>query len=214
MARDQVEVMRQLGFERFFVAGHDRGGRVRLPPGARSPRRASSSSPCSTSCPPLEAFRARRHGASALGYWHWFFLAQPYRPSRAADRRRPAMFYFAAASPAAAEPPGYLRRRRRSPSTGAASATRRPSTPSARTTAPPPTIDFAHDEADRGRRRIACPLLALWGAERQLERLVRRARHLARLGRRRRGRAVDCGHYLAEEAPDETYRALRAFFAG
>ena len=37
MARDQVAVMRQLGFERFSVAGHDRGGRVRLPPGARPP---------------------------------------------------------------------------------------------------------------------------------------------------------------------------------
>jgi len=28
MAKDQVEVMRQLGFEKYFVAGHDRGDRV------------------------------------------------------------------------------------------------------------------------------------------------------------------------------------------
>ena len=29
-----------------------------------------------------------------------------------------------------------------------------------------------------------------------------------------RGHAIDCGHYLAEEAPDETYAALHAFFTG
>jgi haloacetate dehalogenase len=27
-----------------------------------------------------------------------------------------------------------------------------------------------------------------------------------------RGRALECGHYLPEEAPEDTYAELRAFF--
>ena len=77
MARDQVALMRQLGFERFAVAGHDRGGALRLSHGARSPRAGHASWRCSTSCPTGEAFR-RADMAFGLGYWHWFFLAQPY----------------------------------------------------------------------------------------------------------------------------------------
>jgi haloacetate dehalogenase len=74
-------------------------------------------------------------------------------------------------------------------------------------------IDLVHDEADRD-RRIACPLLVLWGSRgvvgRNFDVLAvwrDRATTLA-------GRALDCGHYLPEEAPAETEAELRRFLLG
>ena len=76
------------------------------------------------------------------------------------------------------------------------------------------TLDYAHDEADReAGRRISCPLLALWGRRAFLE------GHYDVLDVWRgwadevHGRALDCGHYIPEEAPEETYNELRTFFS-
>ena len=73
-------------------------------------------------------------------------------------------------------------------------------------------IDIAHDDADGG-RKLAMPLLCLWGAQGIIGRCFdplalwrERARNVA-------GNALDCGHYLAEELPEETARALGTFFA-
>src|SRR5437016_5990610 len=69
------------------------------------------------------------------------------------------------------------------------------------------------DEADLGHRKIACPMLALWGSG-------RRGRHPDDVvGEWRkwaddvRGHAIDCGHFLPEEAPAETAAALREFLS-
>ena len=80
-------------------------------------------------------------------------------------------------------------------------------------------VDLAHDEADRG-RRIACPMLVLWagnmarrpgwqtgGTLDMIASWQERAENV-------RGRALDCGHFLAEEAPDETAGEILAFLAG
>src|SRR5919199_1021859 len=76
MARDQVAVMRQLGFERFSVAGHDRGGRCAYRLALDHPERVTKLAVLDI-IPTGEAFR-RADMAFGLGYWHWFFLAQPY----------------------------------------------------------------------------------------------------------------------------------------
>jgi len=74
------------------------------------------------------------------------------------------------------------------------------------------TFDLELDEADRGRRRIACPLLALWGERGPLGAtdVLGTWRTWARDVR---GAAIGCGHHLPEEAPVETYAALRDFLA-
>jgi len=75
------------------------------------------------------------------------------------------------------------------------------------------SIDLQHDEADQ-HTLITCPLLVLWGAQG----FVGRHYDLLTVWRQYavdvRGHVVPGGHFLPEEAPDETYAALRAFFAG
>jgi haloacetate dehalogenase len=76
------------------------------------------------------------------------------------------------------------------------------------------TTDLAHDEASRGKgEKIACPLLALWGAAGGIP--AETAGPLASWQEWApdvRGFPLDCGHYLAEEAPEATAAALIEFF--
>src|SRR6185436_16250279 len=77
-------------------------------------------------------------------------------------------------------------------------------------------VDLAMDEADfKAGRKIACPLLLLWGATGGVGRNHDTAKIWPLYASDIRGaKALPCGHYLSEEAPDETYAELRAFFAG
>jgi len=76
MAADAVSLMRHLGFERFTVAGHDRGGRVAYRLALDSPEaveRLILLDILST----LDNWE-RMRAASALKSYHWAFLAQPH----------------------------------------------------------------------------------------------------------------------------------------
>jgi haloacetate dehalogenase len=73
------------------------------------------------------------------------------------------------------------------------------------------TIDLAHDAADAG-RRIVCPVLILWS-----ESGIGSSYDVLAVWREEandvQGRALNCGHFLAEERPDETAAELLAFLA-
>ena len=74
------------------------------------------------------------------------------------------------------------------------------------------TYDFELDEADRkAGRRIACPLLALWGAKGQVGRWYDVLGVWRNWAADVSGGAIDSGHYLPEEAPEATLRALQPF---
>ena len=207
MARDQVAMMRQLGYERFFVAGHDRGGRCAY-------RLALDYPQCVLKLalldivPTGDAFR-RADMAFGLGFWHWFFLAQPYDLPERLIGADPDYFFLRARHPAS-EPffapealEDYVRCFRNPKTIHAICEDYRAAA----------TIDFADDEADRGRKYIACPVLALWSRRGDLETWYDVLAVWRDWANDVRGRALDCGHYLAEEAPDETYSELYAFFA-
>ncbi len=203
MARDQVAVMQHLGFDRFFVAGHDRGGRCAYRMALDHPERVQKLAVLDI-IPTGEAFR-RTDMQFGLGYWHWFFLAQPYDLPERLIGANPENYYFHGTrdlfAPEALD--DYLR------------CVRNPATIHAmcedyRAGA---TMDFALDEADRGTQRIVCPTLALWGRRGALERWYDVLGIWRDWADDVRGHSLDCGHYLPEEAPDETYTALRAFFA-
>ncbi len=201
MARDQVEVMRQLGFDRFFVAGHDRGGRCAYRMALDHPERVLKLGVLDI-VPTGEAFR-RADMAFGLGFWHWFFLAQPYDLPERLIGADPDAFYLRRRglfAPEALE--DYLRCIRNPDTIHAMCEDYRAGA----------TIDFALDEADGGKKRIECPVLTLWSRRGELEEWYDVLAIWRDWADDVRGRSLDCGHYLAEEAPDETYAELHAFF--
>jgi len=204
MARDQVEVMVSLGFERFAVVGHDRGGRCAYRMALDRPERIVSLSVLDI-LPTAEHFR-RTDMAFAMGYWHWFFLAQPYDLPERLIAGDPDAFYLRRGrsifDPAALDE---YRRCFTNPETIHAMCEDYRAGAS---------IDMKLDENDlKAGRRIACPVQALWGLKNGLERWYDVLDVWRAWADDVQGHGIDCGHYLAEEAPDETLAALEAFLA-
>ncbi|HYM71174.1 MAG TPA: alpha/beta hydrolase [bacterium] len=202
MALDQIQVMRRLDFERFFVAGHDRGGRCAYRMALDHPERVRKLAVLDI-VPTGEAYR-RANMAFGLGYWHWFFLAQPYDLPERMIGADPDAYYLRQRhlfTPDALE--DYVRCFHNRDAIHAMCEDYRAGA----------TIDFTLDEADRGTRRIACPVLALWGRRGMLERWYDVLAIWRDWADDVRGRALDCGHFLPEEAPEETYKELHQFFA-
>ncbi|MBX6745501.1 MAG: alpha/beta hydrolase, partial [Acetobacteraceae bacterium] len=81
MAKDLMALMQGLGFERFKVVSHDRGARVAHRLALDHPERVEKL--CIMDIIPTLAHFERTDMAFAMGYYHWFFLAQPYdKPER------------------------------------------------------------------------------------------------------------------------------------
>ena len=202
MARDGVAVMEALGFHRFHVAGHDRGARVTYRMALDHPERVARAAVLDII--PTSEMYARTTMRSALGMWHWFFLPQPYDLPERLLAGDPEGFYFRGreglfAPAALAEYRGSLRDPKvihaicEDYRAGA-------------------TYDRELDESEKGTKKIACPLLVLWGEQGPVGRLDPLAvwREWADDVR---GGPVDCGHHIPEEAPEATIAALRDFFS-
>jgi haloacetate dehalogenase len=215
MAADQVKVMEQLGFPSFFVAGHDRGGRVAyrmaLDHAARVRKLATLDI-----VPTYEQFSSvDRH--AAMGGYHWYFLAQPRGFPERLIGADPEFFLRHMMGHAAGPPDPTARPSRFSDEAFAEylRCFRKPEVIHAtcedyRAGA---TIDFDLDAADLAAgRRIECPMLALWGERGGRRRLVLET--WQRWATDVCGHALACGHFLPEEAPDETLAELTGFFLG
>ena len=73
------------------------------------------------------------------------------------------------------------------------------------------SIDLEHDDADFG-SKLACPLLVLWAEGGIMTKLFNPLEIWREYAKNVSGQAIDCGHFLAEEEPEQTYEALRRFF--
>lgn len=210
MARDMVELMAHFGHEQFFLAGHDRGARVAHRLALDHPGRVRRLALMDI-IPTLEHFE-RADMAFGLGYYHWFWLAQPHpfpetligaAPEawwRAHTSRepKPAGFFAAEALAdylAAARNPDMIR--------GMCEDYRAAA-----------SIDLVHDRESRAAgQKIRCPLLVLWGAKAKIAAwydalAIWRSYCAAPVS----GGPLASGHYLAEEAPEAVLRELKAFF--
>lgn len=206
-AQDLVEVMATLGFDAFFVAGHDRGGRVGHRMALDHPARVRKLAVLDI-VPTYKIF-AEADKAMATAYYHWFFLIQPDGlPERLIGN----------------DPEYYLRHKLAHWGRDESAFTPEAVAEYVRCFSDPATIhascedyraaagiDLEHDEADMD-KKVTCPLLALWGGKG----FVNRHYDVLAAWRERaadvRGQAIDCGHFLPEEKPNETYAALAAFF--
>jgi haloacetate dehalogenase len=207
MADDQLAVMAALGFDRFGVAGHDRGGRVAHRLALDAPEAVSALAVLDI----VPTRHALRHADADFGhgYWHWFFLTAPAGiPERLIGN----------------DPEFWITARMRSRHHGGT-----PFDPAAvaeyvRCFADPAAIaascadyraaagiDLAHDDADAG-RLVQAPLLALWGAHSFVGRTYDVPGVWREYARDVVGVPVDADHYLPEERPEAVAEHLAAFF--
>jgi haloacetate dehalogenase len=211
MAQDQVEVMAALGFDRFMAAGHDRGARVLARMTLDHPDKVAKAA--ILDIVPQHYLFNHVTQKWATGSYHWFFMIQPFDlPERLMG----------------ADPDYFIRKKLAKTEQGLSffgkealaeymRCFRNPATIHAmcedyRATA---GVDLAMDTVDfAAGRRIETPLLLLWGATGAVGRLQKPAEVWKDYAANIRGaEALPCGHYLSEEAPEETYRALHRFFA-
>jgi haloacetate dehalogenase len=208
LARDQVETMAALGFSRFHVAGHDRGARVAHRLVRDYPDRVERVALLDI-VPTLYRFETMDDKAARSSF-HWFFLIQPGGlPERLIGTE--AEFFLRHMLGLSRHPnrleaevfAEYLR-------CFGNPETIRATCDEYRAGA---SIDLEHDRADRA-RNIAMPLLVLWGSSSGqgsgYDMLAVWRDHAESVA----GRAIDCGHFLPEDAPEETCAALRGFFTG
>jgi haloacetate dehalogenase len=213
MARDMVLVMEQLGFPRFSVAGHDRGGRVAYRLALDHPGRVERLAVLDIL--PTGTVWERADARFALAYWPWSLLAQTEPlPERLIEAAPEAVVDDALAgwgSPSSVFAPevraAYVEALRKPVRVHAICEEYRAAA----------TLDRVHDDADRkSGRRIACPLLALWSSRGALSSWYADAGGPLALWRAWgddvQGRALDAGHFFPEEIPEETADALERFF--
>lgn len=204
MARDNLALMRALGHERFAVVGHDRGAYVAFRLAMDHP--AAVDRLAFLGGVPIGDALARCDAAFAAGWWHWFFLGQTAKPAERVICADPDAWYGGDPEQMGAEAYRDYRRAIHDLATVHAMCEDYRAGLG---------LDRAHDDADRrDGRRLACPVLVLWGARDDVPDLFGDL-----LGSWRgwaddvRGHALDCGHHLAEEVPEELASALRAFLA-
>jgi len=208
MAQDQVDVMQALGFERFALAGHDRGGRVAHRMARDHAERIERLAVLDIS--PTAIMYGRTDKAFATAYYHWFFLIQPYDLPEKLIGADPAYYLrkklggWGSSGLTIFDTRAYAEYERcfRDPATIHATCE------DYRAAA---TIDLAHDAAD-AERKLDCPLLVLWGEKGVVHRFFDPIADWKSVASDVRGKALPSGHYLAEEAPDATSAELLTFF--
>lgn len=208
MAEDMVELMEGLGYQRFGVAGHDRGARVVHRLCLDHPDRVSRA--CVMDIVPTRVMYRLADREMATAYYHWFFLIQPPPlPEKLLEHEaelflRTCLHRWSAGNDGAFDAVAvqdYGLCFNRPDTIHAACEDYRAAA----------SIDLEHDEADAD-LRIACPLLVLWGGRG----FVHRSYDVLAVWREQAdevtGESLDCGHFLPEERPQETAEHLLRFF--
>lgn len=208
MAHDMIELMKTLGYDEFFVVGHDRGARVAHRMILDYPLQIKKA--CVMDIAPTHHMFNNTNQAFATGYYHWFFLIQPdglpekmigddpiyylheklkrwSAPNAVFDKEAVAQYerYFSQPEVIHASCEDYR----------AAAG-----------------IDLKHDEEDFNKNLIECPLLVLWGDKGFVHRTYDVLDVWEKYAKQVQGKSLNCGHFLPEEASLEVYKELNDFF--
>jgi haloacetate dehalogenase len=211
MAQDQVDVMQHLGFKQFFVAGHDRGARTAHRMALDHPDKVRKFA--SFDILPTHHVLTNITRGWALGSFHWFFMAQPYDiPEKLIEGKEDY----------------YILNKLTRMGIGKGGFSKETLAEYARVCTPANihgvcedyraaiTVDFEMDRADfEAGRKVACPAAIFWGEKSHTERYFdprtawpQYCENIVRI------RPLPCGHYPAEQVPDDVYNELSAFFKG
>jgi haloacetate dehalogenase len=209
MGLDQIEVMEHLGFKQFFVAGHDRGSRTAFRMALDHPERVLKYA----SFDVLPTHHVLTHATYqwALNSYHWFFMAQPYDiPEKLIEGKEDY----------------YILKKLTKMGIGKGGFSEETLKEYARCCTPENihgvcedyraaiTVDMQMDTADfEAGRKIGGPTAVFWGELSHTEKFYdprsawpQYASNIVRM------RALPCGHYPAEQAPDDVYQELYDFF--
>ena len=206
MAKDMAEVMTRLGHREFHLVGHDRGGRVAHRLARDFGKRVRTLTVMDIS-PTLKMYQSTTQ-QFARAYWHWFFLIQAAPlPEKMLQ----------------GHVPWYILKRLGRGKSGLKHFDRRAILEYTRAFRDPrtihatcedyraaATIDLVHDKHDL-RKKLRMPVLALWGKHGVVEALFDCLRDWREVAEDVRGKALNCGHFLAEEKPREVLAELRRF---
>ena len=209
MAQDQVEVMSYLGFDEFFIAGHDRGARVAHRMALDHPRAVQKLA--TFDILPTHYVLNNTSWQSALNSYHWFFMAQPYDIPEKLIKGQENYYILKKLTKMGIGKGGF---------TDAALAEY------ARCCTPENIhavcedyragvgVDMEMDIADfEAGKKVSCPTAIYWGAlshtEKFFEPHIAWPQYCSNIQKMKK---LECGHYPAEQVPDEVCNELKAFF--
>jgi haloacetate dehalogenase len=208
MAQDIVAIMKNLGHDKFFVGAHDRGARVAHRLGLDHPD--SVKSMVLLDIAPTREMYAGTTTEFARAYWHWFFLIQPHPLPEQIILKDPEAFWKLKC---------FNQTRGKNPFSKEALAeyldafkqydTIHSSCEDYRAAA---SIDIEHDNADQ-EKKLLMPILALWAKRGVIETCFDALKLWRLRADKVEGEALQAGHYMAEEVPDEIATRMSEFFS-
>lgn len=205
MARDQVEVMEQLGFKTYKVIGHDRGARVGHRMALDYPKKVEKL--VVMDIVPTYKLYATTNKEFATAYWHWFFLIQnaPLPETMILNSAEVVLrsFFFRGAVPQFIQEDVfsvYLNHFKDTKTIHAMCEDYRAGA----------TIDLEHDKADMA-NKVECPVLALWGGNGAMDKLYNVLETWKERAINVSGKSLPCGHWMPEQLPEHLYEEVHRF---
>jgi len=209
MAADQHALMKSLGFDQFFLLGHDRGGRVSHRLAADFPESVLRLMVLDIS--PTLTMYENTTMQFAKGYWHWFFLIQPEPIPETMIGVNPEFWlknHMGRHAGTEIFSPDrwseYLAGANNPVSMHAMCEDYRAAA----------TIDLEHDRSDRDLgKKLEMPVRVLWGEHGLVNKCFDPINDWKRVANQVSGKTLPCGHYIPEELPSELIADARAFFS-
>jgi len=208
MAADQHALMKSLGFDQFFLLGHDRGGRVSHRLAMDFPESVLRLMVLDIS-PTLKMYENTTM-EFARGYWHWFFLIQAEPIPETMIGANPEFWlknHMGRHAGTGIFTPErwaeYLAGASNSDSMHAMCEDYRAAA----------TIDLVHDRADRAAgKQLKMPIKVLWGEHGLVNKCFKPIEDWKELALDVSGKAVPSGHYIPEEVPELLLSEAQKFF--